>query len=421
MISSLDVVTGRCATVGPRGVAPRSPACAAPIAGARRQVQARGCSDVVVDARGSRRLRRARAGPRVAQKRRVLNLLALALCSAGGASIIGGEPAPDDLAVVAIVGDGGSVPYCSGVLVAPDRVLTAGHCLYPPGDALVLPTHVVVVRDRTRIEEVAVAWAATPPSFDRTTLEADVAVLGLAAPVTATAPVALATDDLGGAAARAARWIGFGFDQPGPQGTLGARNSVTAAIGAVEASVVIGPPVTCNGDSGGAVLVDDGAGERLIAVVSAGGPGCTLYSKATRLDVVADWLAPWLAGASAVCEPDAACVAGCAEADADCACPADGTCAACAAGADDPDCVAPGDLCATDRDCLGECVDGVCHAACDGGAACPAGDTCVDDPAHGPICVPTAGGCSSAPAPGALAALALLLLFTRPHRERKPR
>ncbi|MCA9677715.1 MAG: trypsin-like serine protease, partial [Myxococcales bacterium] len=52
--------------------------------------------------------------------------IAVVVASAGAAPIIGGVPDDGDPAVVQVEIDGGT---CTGALIAPEVVLTAGHCL----------------------------------------------------------------------------------------------------------------------------------------------------------------------------------------------------------------------------------------------------------------------------------------------------
>lgn len=336
----------------------------------------------------------------------------------GGSSILGGAPAPDHPETVALVIDH-SVPYCTGTLIAPDRVLTAGHCLFPDGAGLLPPTHVVVVAvDGER--RVPVAWTALAAGFDRSSLTADLAVLALAAPIVDVAPAQLSTRALGpNDVGRTTTWIGFGFDRPGPSGTLGVRHLAEVALAVLEPQRIVAAPVSCNGDSGGPVMIDDGASLRLIGVVSAGGPGCQLYSKATRVDVLADWIAQMVSGPAATCGRDQACTHGCAVIDPDCACPADGVCGPCVIAGGDPDCVAVGGSCRTSDDCGGVCVDGLCRQACPTDV-CTGDTTCIPDDHYGRYCAP-AGGCQLGTSPGGLLVLApALFLLGRVRRRAQP-
>lgn len=349
----------------------------------------------------------------------------LALAAPISAPIIGGTPATTDGAIVALhLGDGGQ-PVCTGTLIAPDRVLTAAHCVFPPGGSLV-PPHRIAVVTAGGGATYDVRWAATAPGFDRRALADDVAVLGLATAVAGVTPVApLAPGEATLAAGTVTRWVGFGFDQPGASGTYGVRHSIVTALSSVDGERLVSSPVSCNGDSGGAVLVDTGAGEVLAGVISAGGPACSLYSKAARVDGHAAWIAE-VAAAPGGCARDGVCWRGCeAGADPDCLCPADGTCQSCLLpGVVDPDCAAAGEVCRRSDSCLDSiCVAGVCRDSCAEADTCGAAETCTADEDHGPVCLPTSGGCdaSSPTTPWSLLVSLGLLGWLRRGTSRRPR
>ena len=148
--------------------------------------------------------------------RRLLPLAVAASCALSAAparAVVNGEPiTPQDVPFFA------SVTGCGGSLVAPDRVLTAGHCVaHFPEDALAA----VVVGGVPR----ATSGVAMHPGYRTLNGRAgpldDVAIVRLAEPVTDVVPAAL-----GGSPSGETRIVGSGRTVP-----PGARDSERGAYG----------------------------------------------------------------------------------------------------------------------------------------------------------------------------------------------
>jgi hypothetical protein len=391
--------------------------------------------------------------------RAALVLASLAACApatgTAARAIIGGSIDSGDPAVAYVVIAGGA---CSGALVAPHVVLTAAHCARP-GVGLAAPGTVSFGASTGAFTEtIAIRRLWVSRYWQPGDADGDVALLWLASAATAT-PLPY---DAAGAApdGRAARAVGFGRADAADPSTAGAKRQLSGTITG-GALVGAGGSHTCTGDSGGPILADVGAGESIVAVVSAGDAGCTgstLIAPTGDVPFVADVIAAWegcaLAGTCAPCGLDGTCAAGCPTIDLDCPlggapgadCAADADCEsrvcltapdaaavrycsrACAADADCPapigacdvgldDCTYPtgtpgilGAPCDADADCRGQRCDTrqhVCTVPCDG-SSCPAGFACGPIPSGGTACTVPDRGCSAGGAPGPLLALLAL-------------
>jgi hypothetical protein len=205
--------------------------------------------------------------------------LALVLGLAPGAQaapVAGGTAARAALARVGEVGPlaraGAAEPLgCSGVLAAPDRVLTAAHCVADPATGVAVAPATLAFRTADG-RVVGVTGITLPP--DRGILGGglryDVAVLTLAAPVAAP-PLALGF----GTAAPGAVVMTVGIPRgAGPARAVVARDCAVVSV----AGPVIG--LTCgavSGQSGGAVIAALPKGPALVGIIVArtregGGP-----------------------------------------------------------------------------------------------------------------------------------------------------
>ncbi|MBM7852527.1 hypothetical protein JOD31_002769 [Methylopila capsulata] len=192
------------------------------------------------------------------------------------------------------------VSECTGALIAPDLVLTAGHCL----DGIAAPSQVAafaydgdrpkapplrVVRFARHPDHV-VGWRerAGDPSTRRAEIAADLALLKLAAPAAAR-PLALAPASAGAPSLAA----GTGRDGPGADARSG-RLKLTAAT-EVRFATGEGPRIAfaslarpaCRGDSGGPVARDGAVWGVVAAILKARG-GCGARIVVTPVDPASD-------------------------------------------------------------------------------------------------------------------------------------
>ena len=218
------------------------------------------------------------------------------------APVVGGTQAPDGAwpDAVAVMGNHGT---CSGTLVAPDVVLTAGHCVD------IEPTRVVVGASYAQGQSIAVVEAIAAPRWQETY---DVAALVLAEPVVGVEPRALAASCTFERFARGTmvHLVGFGLtdasgtgansvlreamapvDDPACSGGGGCRPAIAPGGEFIAGD---GSAGSCFGDSGGPVYLDTDRGTIAIGTVSRGVDGATQPCGAgaiyVRTDRIADWL-----------------------------------------------------------------------------------------------------------------------------------
>jgi Trypsin len=213
--------------------------------------------------------------------------------------IVGGVPTADFPDCVAVGGDGGWC--CSGTLVAPNVVVTAGHCV--AGGCC---TQVFVGEDVGRPADgqvIPVRDAVAHPDYEPPHPTHDLSVLILAeAAEVAPRRIGDATTP----AAATVRLAGFGNTDVFSSGGYGRRRMVDVPIASPnpefgadpETEFVAGAPFldrdSCNGDSGGPAYVQVGddwllAGATSRATASAFRP-CGDGGIYTRVDVFEDWV-----------------------------------------------------------------------------------------------------------------------------------
>ena len=221
-------------------------------------------------------------------------LVAIAGCAACGSpvdsehtastqqAITHGEDDDGDPAVVALL-IGGKV-FCTGVLVTPNVVATAAHCVDPtPPDQVFFGTKPNQKKGGTFI---AVSDSKVHPDFQEDTLENDIALVGLAskAPV---APLQVFTADFDATyIGRAIRIVGFGATGFAEESDLRKRTGDTTitSYGDDDFRFHATPSQTCNGDSGGPALAKIDDREVIVGLASSGDQNCKQYGRHMRVD-----------------------------------------------------------------------------------------------------------------------------------------
>ena len=250
------------------------------------------------------------------------------------ASVIGGRAASiEELPSLAYIeGENASGGYaCSGTVVAPRVVLTAGHCVEDIESGEITPPAKIAVAtgvaDLTAIAAAnvsRVSEAFVYPHFDPGELVGDAGLLVLAGPVTAP-PIRLA------AGGEEALWkagtpltiAGWGLTsakakEGSAQLMLGQTRAKTARAcraktrryypfftPAQQLCTLDTPQLkvsACHGDSGGPAIATAADGSQVeVGVVSTGGPGCSrsLPNVFTRVDRISGWVGRWIAAIEA--------------------------------------------------------------------------------------------------------------------------
>ena len=227
---------------------------------------------------------------------------------AGTSAIVGGETVPAGRwpDTVAVLGTSGS---CTGTLIAPDLVLTAGHC------SNINPTRVVAnTTDYAQSQGIKVNVTRTTAYPNWQTMY-DVAVIELASPISGIEPRKLATSCTFKASVKSnvsVHLVGFGAtNTEGTQANTQLREAMTAVIDPTCAASGMGckPNVapggefiaggggtadSCFGDSGGPVYLDTPNGAVLIGAVSRGVDGASTPCGGGGIYVRTDKIIEWI-------------------------------------------------------------------------------------------------------------------------------
>lgn len=312
--------------------------------------------------------------------------------------VVGAELSTDDPAVVALT-SGGDI-FCTGTLVSPRVVLTAGHCVDGlTGSASVFFGDFV---GGTGLR-ISIARAQAHPMWTGDLAGGhDVGLVLLETAQDPALAVPMSTVDVATMIGQPYRVIGFGISERGgvPDGYKRTAMMEIAGINGDYVELADPDPAMdpdtaiCQGDSGGPGLITVDGVEQIAGVHSYSIQGCYNPSGDSRVQQLADFIQPWIDANDPSCGADGLCArVGCTS-DPDCVpCGPDGTCAA-SCELPDVDCPTQGigEICRADSQCMsGLCVywDGdprvkFCSQPCGGG--CPDGMTCKAVQPFGSVC-----------------------------------
>jgi tryptase len=358
-------------------------------------------------------------------------------------AIVGGTTDTGDPQVFELrfaeVGNPSNRARCSGTLIAPHTIVTAGHCVDPSIiGATAIDMYVINVTDDSTqqpSDEIQVTKMAAHPMYNNILYTNDIALVLLEQAPKGVTPKDWNAESIDALTGKPIRVIGYGDNIGGTSSSgHGTRRQAALTFGAIAADTYqLGNGSTegiCHGDSGGPSFYTfpDGV-ERLVGVHSTTlTSACTLGTD-TRIDRFPSFIDGWMAQNEAVasCGQDGRCAQNCPSPDLDCVCAADGQCTtACpdlskdpdcpadcgqngvcsqqACPAPDPDCVALGQPCSDALACVArQCItdpqrmQGYCSKGCTADADCAAAPDLE--------CNPTSNLCTYRPPPVMLPAL----------------
>jgi trypsin len=214
---------------------------------------------------------------------------------------------------------------CTGTVVAPRVILTAGHCVEDlESSSIVQPGLVAVATGASNIAHVPetqitqVTQALVFPGFNPSELHGDAGLLILASPVTAP-PIALATkaDAALYNAGRVVKIAGWGLTERGAEELPNQLQAATVPIdkaGNCRRGTRLYDPfydpdsqlctldpdrqtIFCHGDSGGPAITNSDTGTAVeVGVISLNDGSCNPASPAvyTRVDQISTWVQRWI-------------------------------------------------------------------------------------------------------------------------------
>jgi secreted trypsin-like serine protease len=230
----------------------------------------------------------------------VLTGLAVTGCQGSDAeirqAIVAGAVDTGDPAIMELLSFRGNLgARCTATLVTPRILVMAAHCFVEtPGftQRLIFPGN----DDRTMksaTDGLAIDTFAYDPAYTMPRQGHDFAIAVLKAPLSVP-PMRINRASIDQAQGKMVRYVGYGQAVVGDQQSGGVKRQNTAPLAMVSRlllSVAQNPHGSCEGDSGGPLLLDDGQGEALVGVASfVTNPACLRDSYYQRVDTQLAWL-----------------------------------------------------------------------------------------------------------------------------------
>lgn len=235
---------------------------------------------------------------------RILLAFALTLCCVGcgeGEDLSGNAfPIENGYASAAFPASGALVynrekVVCTASLVAPDRILSAGHCFMGATAEKIKKVEFVIGYDwKTAVVRAPLDHVITHPGFDNSKwpYAHDIAVGVLAQSITKVKPAMLYTADARTLVGKDVTLVGCG--RSANQDDIGLRRQTCVTVSDIldyDWRYKFEGTGACNGDSGGPAYAKLDGVWRQVGVTSGGeGDGCRVNGLYTRLDIHADWL-----------------------------------------------------------------------------------------------------------------------------------
>lgn len=369
------------------------------------------------------------------------------------------DPASTSVFFVIATFNNGQMGFCTGTLITPRVILTAGHCVDPAREG----AQSVMVRVMNEPNDQMlmmsdlrnVVQIRRHPNYSGQGAN-DLALLQLETPISGVTPELLVRTPPSTWSGQSIRVVGYGRTSPSGASDTGTRRTVTTTIARSMSETFefgqAGALGICAGDSGGPSFWRSPDGMTRVAGVHSYG---TTNQCGVGGDVRVDTELAFIDATLNLFDPpscvgDGRCQMGCTPADPDCTCVADGRCEACMGAAVDPDCPADciandvcqnagcpvpdtdckldGDVCAQLSECAGDrCLAdsrgfSFCSRACVDDTVCTREMVCIEGscraapgqmlPGPGPV-DPVTGGCSTSAGLSLLPAFFLLRLRRR--------
>jgi V8-like Glu-specific endopeptidase len=208
--------------------------------------------------------------------------------------IVAGTPDTGDPAIMELLSNKGNLwARCTATLITPRILLTAAHCFAEtPGFTRgVFPGNVDT--NFTPKDLLPVEATAYDPAYGAPRQGHDFAIIVLASPLPIR-PIPFNRASLDKAQGKTIRYVGYGLVTGGNPNAGGVKRQATAPIAQISNLLIVVAPNahgSCEGDSGGPMLLDDGQGESIVGIASFVDNGnCTRNSFYQRVDTQLAWL-----------------------------------------------------------------------------------------------------------------------------------